>query len=653
MKNNLIILLCLIVSGISAQQPGNYKWTKKLRPSPTVPEQFADKDAVMVFNEVHRVCKREQTRNYFTETIRKRIKIQKAAGLKYSWLKIPVKEGFKVKTLGVRTLNADGSITYFDTKDARYESWLDEKDFMRQKQVYLVPAPDVDVGDEIDIVVIYRSNVPDMADVYFFHADLPVVEHRFTLELSKDIRLRLKTYNDLPEPDITDTESDKTYFWQQKNLPVVLDETCQNIPADVLPHLVYELNFETDIFLSPPLDNWLDYLRWIHKEDLNTPIRRPARFKALIKGILGEKRRTEQEMTNVFHQFVNEHINLSAISDNEKSRGLEYFLEKRKADKFTLLKLYKAFFETNNIPYFLVIGKDRFQGKFDLEFPTSIQATHLFFAIGREDDIIFVVPKTRNLTFDIDELPIELNGTHVYMTQAKTKKLLYEVEIPLGDSTYHQQVHTTLLKQKSDNNTLFCETSSSYTGAYAIEERHFFQQARLSAGVYENFEKRLRKLQATARLSSVSTQAKDEEQPDLFKVNYDYQLTELMTKKADDTRELSLQKCLLHQLQEIPSACTPGYTPLHPFTQIFNDYLVFDQPVELLNMDNVQFHLSNEVGTYELSIHQPKPTMIHIRSRYVLSAQYIPQENFQQLEQLNEMVRQSAKRVVKWRTKMN
>ena len=81
MRLRLTILLCFFTLCLCAQQPANYKWGKKLRPSPTIPSQFSDADAVILFKEINRTCTRERDRNFFSEHIRQRIKIQQVAGL--------------------------------------------------------------------------------------------------------------------------------------------------------------------------------------------------------------------------------------------------------------------------------------------------------------------------------------------------------------------------------------------------------------------------------------------------------------------------------------------------------------------------------------------------------------------------------------------
>ncbi len=652
MPLRLTILLCLFSLNLFAQQPANYKWGKKLRPSPTIPSQFVDADAVILFKEVNRTCTRERDRNFFSEHIRQRIKIQQAAGLECTRMKIPVKPGFRIQTLDARTLKIDGSIIDFDARQARQLVLRDENDLLRKEVFYLMAIPGAEVGDEIETVVTYRSEIPDMADTYFFHDDFPVVESRLSLKLSKSINIRLKSYHGLPDPIITPEVASKKYFWQQDSLIGFQSENCASIPADTLAHLAYELHFDeqSNIFLTPSRNNWLDYLFWIYKEDLKTTIRRPNKFQQLLRQIQGDKRRTIKGMAGVFHEFVNTKITVKSIAQNEQSRGLEYFLEKEKADNFTLLRLYKAFLENYDIPYYFVVGKDRFKGAFDLEFPSSAQATHLFFAIGKDEDISFLVPRTRDLSYRFGELPVELEGTTLYMIDPKNKKILYELEIPLSDYTSNQRTQTTLLKPNFETKKILCEATAKYSGACATTERDFFQQARKKDGVFQTFNMHFQETCPNAKLSGISTEAQDEEQADLFKVKYDYELDKAITSGSNDTWHFSFQHRFRHDLHEVKATdCSLGYHPTYTSIDAFSDYLSFPQPVELLNMDNVQYQLSNEVGVYELSVVQVKPKLIRIRSRYVISAPYISQEDLPKLAQLNEMARQSVLRGLEFR----
>ncbi len=263
----LLAMMTLICSSTIVAQK-NYKWSKKVSPSPTIPERFKDADAVMIYSTEIRQTKFEDYKFFSRNVFKQRIKIQTQKGLEdYARIIMSKKGGMDIYTLDARTIKQDGSFVDLDTKTEIKEVEVADDDYLIDKKKYKVfSIPGVEVGDEIEIVCIQEGYALERGGTYVLHKTIPSLKTKFILEIfDKRISPLATNRNRMPVPIIKDNLNSKVITWVLKDVPG-LGEENGNVSAKTLPCFVYELNLDNFYVntyeAAPNIKNWSDLLHF-------------------------------------------------------------------------------------------------------------------------------------------------------------------------------------------------------------------------------------------------------------------------------------------------------------------------------------------------------------------------------------------------------
>ena len=82
-----------------------------------------------------------------------------------------------------------------------------------------------------------------------------------------------------------------------------------------------------------------------------------------------------------------------------------------------MMRIYRDFFERNNIEFYLAVGKERFNGPFDRSFISSTQITDYFF-VFKVDQGLFTI----NGLGALNELPWFFHNTTCLMKNINDRK---------------------------------------------------------------------------------------------------------------------------------------------------------------------------------------------------------------------------------------
>ncbi|MEL6867992.1 MAG: DUF3857 domain-containing protein, partial [Bacteroidota bacterium] len=148
----------LIMLPLSAQK--DYKWDKKVKPTPAISAEFKEADAVMIYNFEQRQTYFQDQGFYCRNIIKRRIKIQTQLGLeRYARIILPKKRDMRMSILDARTIKKDGSIVDLDAKnDIKVIELTSDDDLFDRSRYKVFSVPGVEVGDEIEVVCIHEGD---------------------------------------------------------------------------------------------------------------------------------------------------------------------------------------------------------------------------------------------------------------------------------------------------------------------------------------------------------------------------------------------------------------------------------------------------------------------------------------------------------------
>ncbi len=391
-----------------------------------VPDSLSHEDAIIISYLEKRKINKEKSYINTTITIRKKIKILTKQGiLEHSFFRIKQSEDMIIEILDARTIKSNGVILDFQSSEIKS---MESKSQLAGKTKDLFFAiPGIEVGDEVEMICAYRVKNFRANDHIYFHQTIPVLKSTFSIDAPKKLLVKSNIYNGLAIPTIQNLLHSNLISWTSNNNSAVTTDDH----LFTYPHLIYQLDYRNLIRIGghTAFDNWYHLITHLEKSAFRPKIRNQKKFNAQWNEIAkGEV--DEVKLLKIIHDYLNQHIAITSLSPNEKSEGIEYFLQTKKADQTTLLKMYFALFEKAKINVKIAIGQTRNIGPIDLRIPTTAQITNFILVAKNEANITIVVPKDEDRHYNLHELPDGLYDTDIYTTSSKKRKKLLKIGIP-------------------------------------------------------------------------------------------------------------------------------------------------------------------------------------------------------------------------------
>ncbi len=635
----LLFALFLSSNNVFAQK--DYKWDKELAATPEIPAEFLDADAVMIYDKQFRQTYLEDYRFFSRNIIKRRIKIQTQEGLeKYARIVIPKKDGMHIEQLDARTIKQDGSIIDLDAKNDIKAIEISDDDDLDKTKYKVFAVPGAAVGDEIEMVCIQEGYTIQWGATVVLHQSIPVLNSEFAVESkNKGIVILATSRNGMADGKMEKNIGNVILTWRGKNLPGLYEERG-NISARTLPHFLYELNidrlYKNSSRAAPNIRSWSDLLHHHNENSFDVRIRKKKKFDEIYETIMGTSKSTAKiHRLRAIQNYINE-VKIGKIPDSEASEGVEYFLEKKTADFNTLIKMYKSLLERMGVEYLFAAGRSKYAGPIDLRFPTYLQITDFLFLIPDAMGNSIILPtKSRYRTYGLNEIPIELYDTDIYIISPTDKKLFQTIS--LGDQGYKRSLRLRKIKAsvQLEAGTIQYAATESISGALSTRFRNRHFNTLENGEMKEYLENYLEDLK-TVSIDTFYLSKRPEKDPFRYKLHYEYQTNNQITKLEDKVYMLTFDHFLDHYLQRASANRMLDYNAPFAYTDGFTYYLEFDQNVKLSNKENLDLSVKNDMGTFQMNVKQVNPTTLLIKSKYILMKNIIPVAQVQDLIDLME-----------------
>jgi len=637
-KTSLLIILFLggSITFLGAQK--DYKWEKAPQPTEVIPDAFKTQDAVMIYEHEELQSKFDLSR----KIIKRRIKIQTELGLeRYARIVVPKQKYMGISILDARTIKQDGSVVDLKAKDIKAIDVISDDDIFDKDEYYLFKVPGVEVGDEIEMICIYEGYAYYTGGTVTLHSYLPVIKAKYTLRINNGLPFTAARYNDMPKPIVDNTLNEFRCIWTAKNLPGLFDQRWA-IPYNTIPYSIYDISVPKSG--RKKQTQWAGLVKEIDKDFSDIRIRSKKKLNAIYESIIGAKSSASKyEQAVAVHDYINKEMRIMNIPDKEQSNGIEYFLEEKKANPDIIFQIYTNLMKRLDLNYSLAIGRNRYLRDFHVDFPSSYQITNYLFLIENDQKELQIFPlKSRSTYYEVNEIPIQLEGSTLYAMNMQEKDSLQFFKIPFSSYKKNKRLRKIRAIVDLETKGITHMMTETMDGAISTQTRHFYNEASKKGNLEKTFETILDDRIPGAKLKSITSGEMSNKPPFKYKLDYEYELENKVTKLDEDVFKIDIGNWFSHKIQPVKvEGRILDYHPMNSSIDAYNYYLEFKDPIQLANKENLDIKITNDVGSYELSVNQIGDNAISIRSKYIIKKNQIAADKVQLLGELNEAVKKA------------
>ncbi len=639
LKINLIktVLLCVsffLGNSIILSAQKDYKWKKAPQPTEVIPEAFKAQDAVMIYEDEELQSKYDDLSR---RIIKRRIKIQTELGLdKYARIVVPKQKYMGISVLDARTIKQDGSVVDLKAKDIKAIDVISDDDIFDKDEYYLFKVPGVEIGDEIEMICIYEGYAYYSGGTVTLHSYLPVLKAKYTLKINNGLPFTAARYNGMPKPAVDNTLNEFRCIWTAENLPGLFDQRWA-IPYNTIPYSIYDISVPKTG--RKKQTQWAGLVKEIDKDHEDIRIRSKKKLNAIYEKIIGDKASASKYQQAVaVHDYINKEMRIMNIPEEEQSNGIEYFLEEKKASSTTIFQIYKNLMERLDLNYSLAIGRNRYYRDFHVDFPSTYQISNYLFLVENEQKELQIFPlKSKSNYYEVNELPIQLEGSTLYAMDMQEKDSLKFFKIPFSNYKKNKRLRKIKATVNWETKGITHTVTETMVGAVSTQTRHFYNNEKESKNLEKTFKTVLKNRIPDAKFKSVTGGEMNVKPPFKYNLDYEYELENKITKLDEGVFKIDIENWFSHNTLPVKvEGRVLDYYPMNTGIDAYNYYLEFEAPVKLANKENLDIKVSNEVGSYEMTVNQISDNAISIRSKYIIKLNHIPADKVQLLKDLNE-----------------
>ena len=392
-----------------------------------VPEKWADEPAVILDRVVR--YQRYEARNQFSGKeyeVYYKIKFQNNEGAEqYRYFFIPFVPNTTLDRLDARLTKPDGRVADIDAKFFKNKRIQEDVSGFSAERFIIFEVPTVESGDQLELFWRYQGH--PLPQHMYFDDYLPVVRSTYVLTHPEYDPYGYSPYLGAPKAAQKEEFFRQEYKWQMTELKARRKEE-HFIPALALPHIeqAFSPTFQDDY--GWPLEWWI-FLRQLDRlqEDVN------ARYDKILEAFLQDLWRPipPYQITariKAVHDYFNKHLTLTKY---ERGINIGNDLDYGRIHPDALYLFYDDLLRRFEIPYRLVLAKERSRGALDSTLVSLDEISHAFFEFtdttsGRSH---FIIPMQWEGKYALDELPGDLLGTEAVFVGAPDEVVTVE-ELP-------------------------------------------------------------------------------------------------------------------------------------------------------------------------------------------------------------------------------
>ena len=630
-----------------------FKW-KKPGPFCGIPDEFKNEDAVAIYNETGTV-------NYFDVThrinfttanfLKRRLRILTANGLKeYSNIVIRKRASVKISSLDARTIKKNGEVIPINPGDIKVLKNYDE-DLDIYYDEYRIAIPGVEIGDEVEYIYAYTRTGLTLANDVYLHTDIPCIRSSFELTLNRGLVTDIFSINNMGTPQSTEDETTQKLRWTMTNVPSVKNQNYAIVEKE-LPYVHFKLN--KVVMSQYKIDEPVSMSSWsgLYKELARDDYDHNSKTKGLESYFVQFKISTDTMNNFNKVKFFVDKINtdfklLKYANDGSMLKPITYFLDKKEIDENNLRLFYKYLFYYLKIPYETCFGRSRYSGDLNTSIVSDYQITHVFYSFKDEQNQRhFLFPSSGYQVYNVDERPYSLEETLVIFLNKQN---------PFNNDPPAEQINkmgrlpadlnsrtiTCSYSVNVDSNYTGCDVKLLYSGMPSMRYRsNWLQQMEeyKKDGLIEWLDEKENK---NFSLDTVFIERKETILPYKFMVRIKSKENDVISTSGENISSLKIHIPLQHsKLRSYAyKRITDLYTP-YLYNDEINLFIQFPFSVDIINTSGLTKSLSNDAGSFTMSIHKVSDTVYKITSAYKIKTGKLSKDKYQLLVDLNDLVDQ-------------
>lgn len=649
------ILLLTLCSSANAQIRTKEHVFQPATAQEKFPDSLLDYDAFFVSynHEIKNIVEVSTSKIFAIETFRKKIKINTQKGLEeHSIISVLKNKSARLVKIDARTIKQNGNVVDLAVSDIKQLDIVQDKDNINLQNIRF-SIPGAEIGDEVEYIfaVEYQGLVIGR-DVNLYH-EIPCMSSSFTYICGKELLTDFRMYNDMGDPVITRTIGEDSFKWTLSNLPGMGDQFAADFTED-LPFIRFAVRMILvngraiqGLAQYGIVNNWseiYDYYVNSFTSARSTSSYRGKSFEGyMMKWKEQNPTMTTDQKLIWLSSMINDSLEIVEMDDEESNSPLMSFVMNKKIDSKNVHNLIRRFLQENKMNFYIGFGRERINGKLDLEFVSGNMIDEVFYAVEFENgDFHFIYPSTTSRKYFIDELPYRLAGSYVVLVgrtnDNASKSQVKKIRLPNNAFSVNTRTTVTSVQVNLSSKEAKVKFKEAITGDFSTRYRPSVLNALKEDNPIEHY-------------SSIGSNSEKIEYDTLYvektsKVmpfNFNYctegKQVESVFPMGNNVYSIPLSNIVNHfTLYTSDDQRRLNYYAPFMYKDIQKVYLQFEKPVEVLTKDLDQFWVFEDFCNYEINVSKVNDKIILIESKLDFRKPILNASEYETLRNLNKQI---------------
>lgn len=565
-----------------------------------------------------------------------------------------------IDQIKIKTLKADGTVVNLDTS-LIFSEHIKENRYGKINY----PIPGVEPGDTIETYYEYSENLSiyALSDFVNLYSSVPSLKMEYTVRTLPGLKVNYKSYNGFPKPMVLSNDTIIYVLFKMENVMGIAENQYTCLLCE-LPYVYYSVNEKDKEFRT-----WKDIYNLefnIITQPIKLDYEKSSYYRRWKNEVIGNADDSSKYYKfNLLYQDILNNYKIEPSKEGEMIKSSGYFLKEKHFDPISLRRLYRQILEDLDIKYWAVFARSKHTGQLDPYFIRKGEFDHIFFTYENSDSSLSLLyPHDIAYKYQINEIPTSLYNTtgiiaKPYLTEKikKSEKFInYDFKMAEVDSVIVNEIN--LAGTSANNNfvkqVFYCDVNTkekkttfksrfTASGGFSTEIRTFFEQLNHDKetndfyGALAEYEGDKSDLE----IDSLTQINLNNTKPFLYSINAQGTLKNSLSFINDSLISITLSNLIQNSLIESEKdSIDLNYYLDYSRRDLFMLIFSFPCKIEVLSIDNYDKKMGNKVGDYVFKINQPSNNQLSIQSNYRIFKDMISKDEYGQLKQLNELVKE-------------
>lgn len=583
---------------------------------------------------------------------------------KYAFLNLNDAFADQLESIVIKTLKADGTVVELDSSLV-FRHQPTEGQMGRINY----PIPGVEPGDTIEVLFTYSERLSrnELGNFVFMFNEVPSLNSEYSISAPPHLTIRYKLYNDFPEPLIATSDTLIYCLFQRKFSYGVLENQYTCSPCE-LPYFYYSIYDE-----DGKMKTWEDVYNLefnVLTQPLRLDRRNAAHYRRWMRRVLRDARdstkyyQLELLLTDIYNNF-----SIEPPIREEVIRSSGYFIKRNRLDPISLRRLYRQILEDLEIDYWAVFARSKRMGPIDPYLVRTHEFDHIFFAW--EDDIgslNIIYPHDLYFKFQQGEIPTSLYNTEAIIAKPyrtgnirrRDRYIRRDLNLAEADS-----VITDIIKLPGMDASLnyirqiyYCDIDShekstsfksllSLSGGLSTDIRSFFgllQQDQEASDFFEAMAE-YEGQDLAMEIDTITSIDLRNNRPYVFSIGAEGTVQSGISFINDSIVSITLDNLIQHnQLETEEDSIDLNYYLDYSYSDQYIFVITFPVNIEILGSESLNLEMENDYGSYTFHLTLVNNNQLSLHSNYSVTRDMIPKEDYYQLKELDDFIREANNR---------